>query len=194
LLRAPCSVPNAPCSVLSAQRSALHIPKLQNNVHMEENTNKTPSRRLSMSIATFLGIGFSPFMPGTLASLVTACIAYVLARYAGMSLSAEIALFLFFLLSGLLSARDLARHKGIRDPKWFVMDEVAGMWMALIALPKENIIILVAVFLVFRLCDIFKPWIIGKVDRMEHYSGIMLDDILAAVPAWLTGFILWRLL
>ncbi|MFO6238489.1 phosphatidylglycerophosphatase A, partial [Pseudomonas aeruginosa] len=41
-------------------------------------------------------------------------------------------------------------------------------------------------FVVFRIVDILKPWPISWVDRNVHGGvGIMLDDVLAGVFAWL---------
>ena len=40
-------------------------------------------------------------------------------------------------------------------------------------------------FVIFRVMDIAKPWPISWVDRHIHGGfGIMLDDILAGVAAW----------
>jgi phosphatidylglycerophosphatase A len=40
-------------------------------------------------------------------------------------------------------------------------------------------------FLLFRIFDIWKPWPIREIDaHMQGGLGIMLDDILAAIPAW----------
>ena len=40
-------------------------------------------------------------------------------------------------------------------------------------------------FLLFRLFDVWKPWPIRMADNRIHGGfGIMFDDVLAAVPAW----------
>ncbi len=155
--------------------------------------NKRP-RRVSAFAGAFFGIGFIPVFPGTIASFVTVLIAYVLTSRVELHLIREIGIFLVLLLLGLLAARDLIRHGGESDPKWFVMDEVAGMWLAMIALPKDNFYILALTFFLFRTFDILKPWVIRKVDRLHGATAVMLDDILAAIPAWAGGFILWKVL
>ncbi len=154
----------------------------------------TKTRRLSRGVGSLFGVGFFPFMPGTAAALVTACIAWLVARTVSLSLIWDIEIFLVLLLLGLLSAYDLIRHEGVKDPGWFVMDEAAGMWLALLGLPKDNLPVLAAAFAVFRIFDIAKPWIIKKADRLPGAAAIMLDDLLAAVPAWLTAFGLWKIL
>ena len=60
-----------------------------------------------------------------------------------------------------------------------VADEFAGMWLALIFLPKE-IVAVVGAFLVFRLLDIGKPLFIGWIDQNVHGGlGVMADDLVA---------------
>lgn len=40
-------------------------------------------------------------------------------------------------------------------------------------------------FILFRIFDIWKPFPIAYVDQKVHGGlGIMLDDVLAAIPAW----------
>ncbi len=156
--------------------------------------NNTRPRWFSQAIGSFFGVGFFPLFPGTIASLVTAAIAYVIASNFEIKLIWDIEIFFIILLIGLLSAYDLVKHKNIKDPKWFVMDEVAGMWLALIALPKDNIWLVLIAFALFRVFDIFKPWLIRKAEKIPGASGIMLDDVLAAVPAWLITFAIWKLL
>ncbi|MCU1719347.1 phosphatidylglycerophosphatase A [Pseudomonas sp. 5P_3.1_Bac2] len=79
-------------------------------------------------------------------------------------------------------ARDLRVH----DHEGIVWDEIVGMWITLWLVPEGWVWLLVG-FLVFRFFDILKPWPISWVDRNVHGGvGIMLDDLLAAVCAWLT--------
>ncbi|MCS5606589.1 MAG: phosphatidylglycerophosphatase A, partial [Alphaproteobacteria bacterium] len=62
-----------------------------------------------------------------------------------------------------------------------VIDEVAGQLLVLIVAPLEPLYYF-AGFLVFRLCDITKPWPASWADRkVSGGLGIMLDDVLAAL-------------
>ncbi|MEA2076585.1 MAG: phosphatidylglycerophosphatase A [Candidatus Marinimicrobia bacterium] len=151
------------------------------------------SRWLSHTIGSFLGIGYFPLFPGTVASLVTAALAYVLALNFDIKLIWDIEIFFVLLLLGLLSGYDLVKHKDIKDPKWFVMDEAAGMWLSLIAIPKDNIWLVLIAFALFRVFDITKPWLISKAEKIPGATGIMFDDVLAAIPAWLITFAVWKL-
>jgi len=160
---------------------------------MEEQNSDIRSRWFSKLIASLFGVGYFPLFPGTIASLVTAAIAYILATSVEIMLIWDIEIFFVLLLIGLLAGYDLIRHKDIKDPKWFVMDEVAGMWLTLIALPKDNIWVILIAFIMFRIFDIFKPWLIRKAEKIPGAVGIMFDDVLAAIPAWLITFVVWKL-
>lgn len=73
----------------------------------------------------------------------------------------------------------------VHDHEGIVWDEIVGMWITLWLIPA-GWPWLVAGFLLFRLFDIVKPWPISWVDRNVHGGfGIMLDDVLAGVCAWL---------
>jgi len=55
---------------------------------------------------------------------------------------------------------------------------------------------MLAGFVLFRIFDIVKPWPINVIDRKVGGGfGIMVDDVLAAVYAWLVlqGFAWWLL-
>lgn len=62
------------------------------------------------------------------------------------------------------------------DPAECTVDEVAGMWLSLIFLPKTIVIIIITFFL-WRVIDIFKPFGIKKLEKYPKGYGVMLDDI-----------------
>lgn len=67
-----------------------------------------------------------------------------------------------------------------KDPGWVVVDEGAGMLVALAGLPAHpGWAGVAAAFLLFRLLDIAKPWPISWIDRRDGVAGVMLDDLLA---------------
>jgi len=155
--------------------------------------NSNKSRWLSRTIASFFGIGYFPGFPGTVASLVTAVLAYLAGSNIKIIWVWDVEVFFILILLGLVSGADLVRHLGIKDPKWFVMDEVAGMWLSLLILPKNNIWVILIAFIMFRVFDIWKPWLIRRVEKVPGATGIMLDDVVAAVPAWVITFGIWKL-
>jgi phosphatidylglycerophosphatase A len=75
---------------------------------------------------------------------------------------------------------------GEHDSGKIVIDEVAGMLVALYSFPAEPLF-LVGAFLTFRFYDILKPFPIRRIDRnWKSAGGVMTDDLLAGVYANLT--------
>ena len=78
--------------------------------------------------------------------------------------------------------------------KHIVWDEFVGYLITMMAAPAGWLWVIVGFFL-FRFFDVVKPWPVRKVDReVQGGWGIMLDDILAGVYAWLTLQILVTLI
>jgi phosphatidylglycerophosphatase A len=69
-----------------------------------------------------------------------------------------------------------------KDDHRIVIDEVAGIWFSLSLLPK-NFLLLLLGFLLFRLLDIKKPWIIKSVQGLKGGFGVTIDDVLAGIFA-----------
>lgn len=98
-------------------------------------------------------------------------------------------------LAGFWAVPRLLASSTDKDPSWIVIDEVAGQWLALcftvIPLARHGVSILVAwpgyvvPFLLFRLFDIWKPWLVGRADRRGDATGLMLDDLWAGLFAGL---------
>ena len=127
-------------------------------------------------IATVGGVGYVPFLPGTAGSLVGLALAGLLrADPAHQAISAAVAAGL-----GLWSAGPAARAMGKADPGPIVIDEVAGMMVALAALPATWELYLIG-FLLFRFLDVLKPPPLRQLERLPGSWGIMLDDLAAGV-------------
>lgn len=130
-------------------------------------------------LAFGFGSGLAPRAPGTAGSLVALLLFPVLALLppAGYGLVVAVAL-----VAGVPLC---ARATGARDHPGIVWDEFVGLWIALAGCPLQWQWLL-AGFAWFRLFDIWKPWPIRWADRHIHGGfGIMLDDVLAGVAAWL---------
>lgn len=67
-----------------------------------------------------------------------------------------------------------------KDPGVCTIDEVVGMWITLLFLPKDFFIALIA-FVVWRTLDIIKPFPARKSESLEGGLGIMMDDIISAI-------------
>jgi len=68
------------------------------------------------------------------------------------------------------------------DPSVVVIDEVVGMWVALLFIEKRFLNVFLT-FLIFRIMDVFKPFPARRFDKMRGGFGIMMDDVIAGVYA-----------
>ena len=134
----------------------------------------------------FLTVGFSglsPKAPGTVGSFVSLILGLFLLEFLHPS-----TLFLLSLLITVIAVKQIDIYEqevGAHDSKEIVIDELAGMWIALsiCGITSDNLIIMsILAFLGFRLFDIWKPSIIGKIDeKVSGGWGVMGDDIVAGV-------------
>lgn len=131
--------------------------------------------------ATWFGCGYLNPAPGTWGTL--GAIPFGILFYA---LGGPILLFVavcVIIPLGLWAAHNFGKASGDHDSKMIVIDEVAGMWIALIPAALNPFLIIVA-FLAFRFFDILKPWPISFFDKkMENAAGVMLDDVVAGIFA-----------
>lgn len=142
----------------------------------------------STLLALWFGCGLmrpGPGTWGTLGALPFGIIFLVLGGPA-MLILASAALF----YPGLKSAGRVIEATGDHDPKIVVVDEVIGMWLALIPAAFSGLSIVLA-FALFRLFDIWKPWPVSYFDqKMPGAKGVMLDDVAAGIMAAITLVIL----
>ena len=132
-------------------------------------------------LATWFGAGLLPKAPGTWGSLAALPFAWIIASAGG--LPALIVATLLVSAVGWWASSVYVRETGIADPSEVVIDEVAGQWLTLWVVPPHPYYYF-AGFLLFRLFDIRKPWLVGWADRNVHGGlGVMLDDIIAGIFA-----------
>ena len=135
---------------------------------------------------SLFGLGLIKPAPGTVASLFT-----VVVWWFGLSVfqvSCQLVLLFAYIVMSILVFWSLPDTLKLEDPSEVVSDEFAGMWLALIFLPKE-IVTAVGAFLVFRLLDIGKPLFIGWIDKNVHGGlGVMADDLVAGAVTALFMF------
>ena len=147
----------------------------------------------------FLTVGFSglsPKAPGTVGSFISLILGLFLLEFLHVS-----TLFLLALLISVIAIKQIdiyEKEVGMHDGKEIVIDELAGMWIALsiCGINSTNILILAPLaFLFFRLFDIWKPSIIGKIDRdIKGGLGVMGDDIVAGFAAGIASAGIYQLL
>ena len=137
-------------------------------------------RWLVYPIATGLGAGYVPKAPGTFGTLVGAIAAWFAWPHLsiwGRAIAIGVTVVVGTLCASAME-RDLAKH----DPQCVVIDEIAGVALTLWAVDVRLWQFGLG-FVLFRLFDIWKPWLIGHAGKLPGGVGVMADDIVAGFVA-----------
>lgn len=78
------------------------------------------------------------------------------------------------------------------DPSIVVIDEIVGIWITLLFLPKIIPVMIIG-FLAFRAFDILKPQPARNFEKIPNGWGIMLDDVIAGIYANIAARVVWFL-
>lgn len=163
----------------------------EDNSRIESNAGQLRSNAFKdplVVIATGFGIGWLPFAPGTIASLVIALIFYFTPE---LDVTYQYAIIFLLFIVARLTLGIVVRKYGAKDESCIVLDEFLGMAVALFLLPKEWWLYIIA-FLIFRIFDIVKPWPISWVEqRIRGAYGIILDDVIAGAGAAIITNLIW---
>jgi phosphatidylglycerophosphatase A len=133
---------------------------------------------VALAVATGCGAGWAPLAPGTVGSALAAVIVW------GVPFS-RTGLLLFFIavtLAGTWAAHRAELQLGAKDPGAIVIDEVAGMTLAVLPFPP-TVSVLIAGFVLFRIFDITKPFPARVSQRVAGGFGVMVDDLIAGLYA-----------
>ena len=137
---------------------------------------------LPVFIGTGFGSGLSPCAPGTAGALLAALIwfglSFIVSEICLIWLT--VVLVLVFTVMGIWATNRLEPCWG-EDPSRVVVDEMVGVWIALLAAPSGNVGYALGAFALFRLFDIFKPLGIRRMESFPGGFGVMMDDILAGI-------------
>lgn len=131
-------------------------------------------------IALGLGLGLSPFAPGTVGSLLGFPLFWLLDESTSSPQAFFGILFVLFFV-GVWACGRTGRALGVADHGAIVWDEVVAFAGVLYFTPAEATW-WASAFFVFRAFDVIKPFPIrGCDERLENGFGVMFDDVLAAV-------------
>ena len=140
---------------------------------------KDARTRAAWVLATWFGCGLSPVAPGTCGAVGTLP-RYFLVRRGGNL--AVLAAALAITAIGVWASNVVVADSGEKDPQRIVIDESAGVLLALAAAPMTTRGWLAALVL-FRLFDITKPFPARRLEKLPAGWGVMMDDIAAGVWA-----------
>lgn len=169
----------------------------------QSRTSKVRERQslpvISEIIATGCYTGYIPWASGTFGSLAgiliylipgmdsiavllpAVCVFFFLGSYCSSIVASIIGHQLSNSAAFAKSLLQPGKH-GTADPSIIVIDEIVGMWISLLLVPKTWFAITIA-FVAFRFFDIVKPPPAARLERIPNGWGIMLDDAIAGVYA-----------
>ncbi|MBI2197363.1 MAG: phosphatidylglycerophosphatase A [Candidatus Rokubacteria bacterium] len=130
--------------------------------------------RAAFLISSVGGAGYAPVASGTVGSAVT-LVALWLIPFTPRGL-----LFTLVVVTavGIWAGGRVERILGRKDPGVIVIDEVAGMMLSVLFLPR-TLPVLITAFLLFRLFDIWKPFPARESQDLSGGLGVMVDDLIA---------------
>ncbi|MFA7934397.1 phosphatidylglycerophosphatase A [Helicobacter pylori] len=135
--------------------------------------------------------GYSKKAPGTIGSLVALLLGLPVLIFSANTL------FLGAILIGLIAIAQIDKEEEeskIHDSSYIVIDELVGMWLAM-AISGLSLVGVVLSFIFFRIYDITKPSLIGKIDKeVKGGLGVVADDALAGVLAGLSALLVINIL
>ncbi|WQW64368.1 phosphatidylglycerophosphatase A [Helicobacter pylori] len=135
--------------------------------------------------------GYSKKAPGTIGSLVALLLGLPVLIFSANTL------FLGAVFVGLVAIAQIDKEEEeskIHDSSYIVIDELVGMWLAM-AISGLSLAGVVLSFIFFRIYDITKPSLIGKIDKeVKGGLGVVADDALAGVLAGLSALLVIHIL
>ncbi|WQW72998.1 phosphatidylglycerophosphatase A [Helicobacter pylori] len=135
--------------------------------------------------------GYSKKAPGTIGSLVALLLGLPVLIFSANTL------FLGAIFVGLIAITQIDKEEEEtkrHDSSYIVIDELVGMWIAM-AISGLSLAGVVLSFIFFRIYDITKPSLIGKIDKeVKGGLGVVADDALAGVLAGLSALLVIHIL
>ena len=169
-------------------------------------------KRLNFLFITLLGLGKIKIFPGTLGSLVTVIILYILFHVLNVSSDFIILGLILIFVYAFPAIESYIKNNENKDPGEIIIDELIGQSIPIIAYeishgtkktPDEALIFYCICFVLFRIFDILKPFPVSFFDKNYKNSfGVILDDIFAGLYVVLSlicfmvlssYFIIWNL-
>ena len=129
-------------------------------------------------LATWFGSGLIKPAPGTWGTLAALPFGILFLSLSSWALFVGI---IVILPIGLWASQKFTQSVKEKDSSMIVIDEVIGIWIALLPVSLNTSSILIA-FILFRVFDIAKPWPVSWIDKkLKGAIGVMADDMMAGI-------------
>ena len=129
-------------------------------------------------IAAGGGVGYCPVAPGTCGAALGLVLVILLASWPLWLYGSVLAA---VTLLGIWASGEVEQFLGQKDVSCIVVDEIAGMLLAGLAVPLSIVPLLAGFASLFRLFDIVKP--LPRLETLPGGWGVMLDDLFAGLLA-----------
>ena len=142
-------------------------------------------------IATLGGIGKLPIAPGTWGSIFACLVFIYISHYVDMLIVVILSIPFSIWICEKASINLIEK-----DHKSIVIDELVGIWIALVpalylSTQTSRTYYAVLALIFFRLFDILKPFPVSYFDKnFKNGLGIVLDDLIAGIMAIFTTMVL----
>ena len=150
-------------------------------------------KRFNFLFITLLGLGKIKKFPGTLGSLVTVIILYILFHVLNVSSDFILLGLILIFVYSFPAIESYIKNNENKDPGEIIIDELIGQSIPIVAYeishgtkkaPDEALIFYCICFVLFRFFDILKPFPISYFDqKMKNGFGIVIDDCIAGIFA-----------
>jgi phosphatidylglycerophosphatase A len=147
-------------------------------------------RNVSVWLATGLGVGLIVPAPGTVGTALWGMpLAWAIGQLPAVAL--QVAAIAIAVLVGIPLTTAANRALGVeKDHQAIVWDEIASMPIVFLLVPLLNWRIAVAGFILHRIFDITKPPPARQLEHLREGWGVMADDLMAAIYAAISLWIL----
>ena len=141
---------------------------------------RTARFNFALLAATGMGLGWFPFMPGTVGAIPGVALAWGVGQLPRLWM--QIAVIAAVCAVGVPLCTYVVRGLGgVKDPGYIVFDEIASLPITFFLVPIDHVWVVVAGFALHRLFDITKPPPARQLEGLREGLGIMADDWAAGV-------------
>lgn len=152
-------------------------------------------KELNLFFASGFYSGFLPKSPGTYGTLTAMVFYFVIISIFNFDIANDnllvASLAIISVIAGTIISNKILtyeEYKDTKDPQFIVIDEWAGFFITILL--SQSVGEVLVGFIIFRILDITKPWVIKKAENLPRGYGIMADDIVAGI----FGFIIMNLI
>ena len=135
---------------------------------------------ISKAITTLFGAGYIKYAPGTIGSILTVLIWFLI--YIAFGQIYFLGLFIILTVSSYYLINKYLCVYNKKDPQEIIIDEFIGISIPLLFVSSyQSYFEILLVFVSFRIFDIFKIYPVNKAEMLDGPIGIILDDVIAGI-------------